>query len=299
MASDEDIRAAYRDVFGQEITDDWLATQRPVPLDRAGFTQAYQGWEDADIRAAYRDVFGEEITDDWLATQRPSNLGRTGFTQAYQGWEDAQNKNQYSIREFTTGAGGDAGYNTEYALVDPKGNRVADVRASQDDSGNVLGYYLDNSSGSGESDSMGTQTPIDLDAINARAAKGTVPFGTGMGPALGYAYGMKNSSGDIFRKFDAKGNLTEFLDEHGKFQPASSFQPTGMQFNASTGNFETTYKSPNSPRENITESSAATVNRYSPTSGGWLGAGGWGNIARLVVAGLTANPALMASMRKL
>jgi hypothetical protein len=291
MASDDDIRAAYRDVFGLEITDDWLATQRPVPLDRAGFTQAYQGWEDADIRAAYRDVFGQEITDDWLATQRPSNLGRAGFTQAYQGWEDAQNKNQYSIREFTTGAGGDAGYNTEYALVDPKGNRVAGVAANKDDYGNIIDYFID-SGGEGYSNIV----PVNLDAINARAAKGTVPFGTGMGPALGYAYGMKNSSGDIFRKFDAKGNLTEFLDEHGKFQPASSFQPTGMQFNASTGNFETTYKSPNSPRENITESSAATVNRYSPTSGGWLGAGGWGNIARLVVAGLTANPALMASI---
>ena len=87
-ASDADIRNVYRDVFGQEVTDEWLATQRATGLDKDTLANAYQGWEDADIRAAYRDVFGQEVTDEWLATQRASNLGKEGFTKAYQGWED-------------------------------------------------------------------------------------------------------------------------------------------------------------------------------------------------------------------
>jgi hypothetical protein len=93
-ASDEDIRNVYRDVFGQEVTDEWLATQRATGLDKDTLANAYQGWEDADIRAAYKDVFGQEVTDEWLATQRASNLGKEGFTKAYQGWEDDAAKKQ-------------------------------------------------------------------------------------------------------------------------------------------------------------------------------------------------------------
>lgn len=197
----------------------------------------------------------------------------------------------YSIQGYTTGAAGDAGTNTEYFLADPDGNGVFGVRASTDDYGGISGYYIDNSSGGGESDSMGSQTYIDLDAINARAEKGNVPFGTGMGPALGYEYGMKNSSGDIFRKFDAKGNLTEYLDDDLKWQKASDFKPVGLQFNAMTGNLETKYTSPNSKRANITESNAMSVNRYHHDQGGWLGEGGWKNMGMLALTALSAGAA--------
>lgn len=205
--------------------------------------------------------------------------------------EPSQPASPYRIEGYTTGAAGDAGTNTVYSLVDPDGNGVFGVRASTDDYGGISGYYIDNSSGGGESDSMGSQTYIDLDAINARAEKGNVPFGTGMGPALGYEYGMKNSSGDIFRKFDAKGNLTEYLDDDLKWQKASDFKPVGLQFNSMTGNLETKYTSPNSKRANITESNAMSVNRYHHDQGGWLGEGGWSRMAGLVAAGLSAGVA--------
>lgn len=186
----------------------------------------------------------------------------------------------YSIEEEYTDAG------PRYTLVDPQGNQIADVKAEKDDGGGIIGYgILHSGSGDSGSDSV---VPIDLGAISARAEKGVVPFGTGMGPALGYEYGMKNSSGNIFRKFDAQGNLTEFLDEHEQWQPASTFQPAGLEFNSLTGNFETTYTSPNSKRVNIRESTANTVNRYAPTSGGWID---WGRMAGLVAAGLSAGVA--------
>jgi hypothetical protein len=287
------IADVYEDVLGRAPDAEGLKYWVESGQDLDTIASNIQLNEDAYIKDAYRDVFGQEITDDWLATQRPTNLDQAGFTQAYQGWEDAATKaaqpaGKYTIQEFTTGAGGDAGYNTEYALVDEKGNRVADVAAYKDDYGNIIDYFID-SGGEGYSNIV----PVDPNAINARVQKGTVPFGTGMGPALGYAYGMQNSSGNIFRKFDAQGNLTEFLDEHEKWQPASTFQPTGMQFNALTGNFETTYKSPNSPREHLTESSASTVNRFAPTTGGFVD---WGRIAGLVAVALTANPAWMVSL---
>lgn len=203
----------------------------------------------------------------------------------------------YRVEEILTGGGGDAGYNYEYALVDPSGNRIASVTPSKDDGGNITGYYLDNSSGGGEGGGMASYTPLDLNAINARAAAGEVPFGKGMGQALGYAYTTANSEGNPFRKFDAQGNLTEFLDKDGKWQPASSFKPTGLQFNAATGNLETAYRSPDSPRLNITESTANSVNPYSEDQSGWLGEGGWGNIAKLGLTALSAGfaaPAMAA-----
>ena len=175
----------------------------------------------------------------------------------------------------------------QYALVDEKGNAVADLKASVNDNGDILGFgILTGGSGASGSDDF---VPINLDAINARAEQGVVPFGTGMGPALGYEYGMENSEGDIFRKFDAQGNLTEFLDKDGKFQPASMFKPAGLEFNASLGNFETVYKSPDSPRLNLRESNATSVNPYHEDQGGFLGEGGWGNIAKLALTGLTAG----------
>jgi hypothetical protein len=188
--------------------------------------------------------------------------------------------NGYRIKEFITGSGGDAGYNTEYALVDQDDNVLTYVNPIKDDSGQPSGEFQ-----IGE----GSYTSIDPEAINERAKKGYVPFGTAMGPALGYEYGMKNSEGNIFRKFDAQGNLTEFLDQHGVFQPASSFQPVGLEFNASTGNLETAYRSPDSPRENIRESTAYSVNPFHEDQGGWLGEGGWKRMGMLALSGLSAG----------
>lgn len=203
----------------------------------------------------------------------------------------------YRIEEIYSGGGGDAGYNVEYALVDPKGNRIAAVMPTYDDYGNISGYAADISTSGGEAGGSSSFVPIDLAAINARAAQGEKAFGTGMGPALGYEYAMKNAYGDEFRRFDAEGNLKEFLDKDGKWQAASTFKPTGLVFNPTTGNLETAYRSPNSPRENITESTATTVNPYKEDQGGFLGEGGWQNLAKLALTGLSAGfaaPAMAA-----
>lgn len=203
----------------------------------------------------------------------------------------------YRIQEIYTGGGGDAGYNVQYLLVDPQGNGITNVIPTYDDYGGITGYAVDTSTNGGEGGGSSSFTPIDLDAINARAKQGEKPFGQGMGPALGYEYAMKNSYGDDFRKFDAQGNLTEFLDKDGNWQPASSFKPTGLIFNPMTGNLETAYKSPNSPRANITESTAYSINPYKEDQGGFLGEGGWQNLAKLALTGVSAgfaSPALLA-----
>ena len=195
----------------------------------------------------------------------------------------------YSIQEEYTEWG------PRYILVDPQGNQIYDVKASKDDYGGIHGYYVDNSGGGGEGDGFTSHTPIDLDAINARAAKGNIPFGAGMGPALGYTYGMKNSSGNLYRKFDAQGNLTEYLDENEQWQPASDLKPTGLIFNASTGNLENTYGGEKFPNSNLNESNASSINRYAPRKGGWLGEGGWKNLGMLALTALSAGVAGAAS----
>lgn len=201
----------------------------------------------------------------------------------------------YRIEEIYSGSGGDAGYNVEYVLVDPKGNRLTSVNPATDDYGNTTGYHIDPSTSYGESDVRTSYVPIDIAAINARAEQGEKPFGQGMGPALGYAYAMQNAQGDEYRRFDPSGNLTEFLDKDGKWQPASSFKPTGLVFNAATGNLETEYRSPDSPRLNIRESTANTVNPYKEDQGGFLGEGGWMNLAKLALTGVTAGLAAPAT----
>lgn len=119
----------------------------------------------------------------------------------------------------------------------------------------------------------------------------SVPFGTGMGPALGYAYETQNSEGNPFRRFDAQGNLTEFVDRHGKWQPVSVFKPAGIDFNPMTGQIEAQYKSPDST---VVRFGGFEPNKYREDQGGVLGEGGWANIGKLVLAGVSAGLAAPA-----
>lgn len=115
---------------------------------------------------------------------------------------------------------------------------------------------------------------------------GSVAFGIGMGPALGYAYETQNSEGNPFRRFDAQGNLTDFVDQHGQWQPASLFKPVGYQYNEETGQYTTQYKMPYS---DIIRSGDIQPNKFHEDQGGFLGEGGWSRIGGLVAAGLTAG----------
>lgn len=119
----------------------------------------------------------------------------------------------------------------------------------------------------------------------------SVPFGTAMGPALGYSYETQNSEGNPFRRFDAQGNLTEFVDRHGKWQPVSVFKPAGIDFNPMTGQIEAQYKSPDST---VVRFGGFEPNKYREDQGGVLGEGGWGNIGKLVLAGVSAGLAAPA-----
>lgn len=157
------------------------------------------------------------------------------------------------------------------------------------------GTFYARVAGAGESGSD-TYSPeftiADLERQANTAAN--VPYGTAMGPALGYAYETQNSEGNPFRRFDAQGNLTEFVDRHGKWQPASTFKPAGIEFNPMTGKIEAQYKSPDS---NVVRFGDFQPNRFREDQGGVLGEGGWGNLGKLVLAGLSAGfaaPAMAA-----
>lgn len=166
-------------------------------------------------------------------------------------------------------------------IVDEKGNViVGDFKPREDGS-----YVKTVSSG----DSTGYIDLPDLNELNRQyEAKKNQQFGAGLGPALGYEYATKNENGDIFRKFDAQGNLTEYMDRHGNWQSVNEFKPTGVAFDENTSQLVTTYEKPGVQRS-YTEKDAQTINRWGIQRGGFLGENGWKNLAGLVATGLTAG----------
>jgi hypothetical protein len=124
------------------------------------------------------------------------------------------------------------------------------------------------------------------------AQYGNLRFGTGFGQALGYDYGIKNSYGDIYQKYDAQGNLTEYLDKNGKWVDTSVIKPTGFQGFDENGNPVTGYKHPDFDQEfNNSNKYAPLMSPFREDQGGFLGEGGWSRVAGLVAAGLTAGVA--------
>ncbi len=157
---------------------------------------------------------------------------------------------------------------------------------------NEQGEYLASIAGSSSGDqeiASSTGATIDTKALQQQeAAAKSRPFGTGEGQALGYDYGIKNFYGDIYKKYDAQGNLTEFLDKDGKFQKASDVKPVGTKFNAETGQLDTVYSY--GGREDIVGNTYVPgMSPFKEDQGGFLGEGGWSRMAGLVAAGLSAG----------
>jgi len=193
---------------------------------------------------------------------------------------------EYRIEERRTGSGGDSGYGIEYVLVTPNG----EIPVVQDESGQFFANIIGSSGGdSGGLNYMGAA--IDIPSIlQQQSAAASKPYGTGEGQALGYAYGIKNSNGDIYKKYDENGNLTEFLDKDGKFQKASDVKPNGFVYNPVTGQLDTVYEY-GGRKDIIGNSYVPGMSPYHEDQGGWLGEGGWKNMGMLALTALSAGAA--------
>lgn len=188
-------------------------------------------------------------------------------------------------------AGDEYGTGGGAVLVTPSGT----TPVVENEQGEYLASIAGSSSGDNEIASS-TGATIDTKALQQQEADAkSRPFGTGEGQALGYAYGIKNVNGDVYKKYDAQGNLTEFLNKDGQFVKASDVKPIGTQFNAETGQLDTVYEY--GGRQDIVGNSYVPgMSPYKEDQGGFLGEGGWGNIAGLVAVALTANPALFGAI---
>jgi hypothetical protein len=196
----------------------------------------------------------------------------------------------YYIGTQTTGGGGDAGTNTESVFVTPEGN----YSVVQDESGQYVANII-GSSGGESGGSNYTGAVIDIPAlIDQQESANKRAFGTGFGQNVGYEYGLKNSEGNLFQKYDAQGNLIEYLDRDGVWQKASDVKPIGTKFNPLTGELDTVYSySSANYGENpyITGQYVPGMSKFHEDQGGFLGEGGWSRMAGLVAAGLTAGVA--------
>jgi len=117
-----------------------------------------------------------------------------------------------------------------------------------------------------------------------------IPFGVGMGQALGYSYELLNADGEPYQRYDAQGNLIEFVDRlTGKWANVSDVKPVGSTFDQMANKYITEYEyggrkyTPYEGSGGLAK--AAFMDPYSKDTGGFLGEGGWAKMATLVAAG--------------
>ena len=133
-------------------------------------------------------------------------------------------------------------------------------------------------------------SPGNVEEIRQANLVKDVPFGVGLGQAIGRPYELLNADGEPYRRFDAKGNLTEFVDRlTGKWAKASDVKPVGSAFDDIANKFITEYEyngrkyTPNEGLGGVAKS--AFMDPYSKDTGGFLGEGGAAKLATLVAAG--------------
>jgi hypothetical protein len=79
-------------------------------------------------------------------------------------------------------------------------------------------------------------SPGNLESIRQANLVKDIPFGLGVGKALGYAYEVQNKDGEAFQRYDAQGNLTQFRDRHhDKWINSSDVKPIGAVYNDEEG----------------------------------------------------------------
>ena len=291
----------YWDYQGGDAGSTWVSTPAADPITQPA--PAPLAPPPAPVPSAYTPFdtnaygSGSNQADEYahaaeLANWHMSRGDPNGYAQQFidQANEMKEHLSQpFRIDTRTSGSYGDDGNgpSTETFLVTPDGSQSV----VQDENGG----YVAQISGSYGGDGGGFNTTgagIDIPSLLAQQETAqTKPYGTGMGPAAGYAYEMNNSEGNVFRKFDAQGNLTEYLDQAGVFQPASAVKPVGTRFNAETGQLDTVYSFGPRQGDIVGNEWVPGMSVYHEDQGGWLGEGGWSRMAGLVAAGLTAGVA--------
>lgn len=219
--------------------------------------------------------------------------GRPDLAQPYIEQANALKKeldSPYRIDTISSGGGGDSGSGTtESFLVDKSGSIISAV-TPQDG-----GKYAVVSPGTGDSGAAtsGNAFTID-DLIKESTAAAKIPFGAGRGQAVGYAYELKNAEGDPYQRYDANGNLTEFVNRlTGEWTKSSDVKPIGTVFDPEQGKFVTQYQYGDNKFTSTVGSGGSTfapiMDPYKKDTGGFMGEGGWAKAGALVAAGLTAG----------
>jgi len=252
-------------------------TYTPFNLDQYGYT--------TDTETQY---YNAAKLANWQMEQ-----GRPDLAQPY--IEEANALKQkldspFRIDTITGGGGGDAGSgSTETYLVDKSGSIISAV-APQDG-----GKYSVNFEGAGDSGTSSSSPVFTLDDLLKQAvSEKNTPFGLGRGQAVGYAYELKNEDGEPYQRYDANGNLTEFVNRlTGEWTKASDVKPIGSVFDPNQGKFVTEYKYGDNKFISTLGSGGSTfapiMDPYSKDTGGFMGEGGWAKAGALVAAGLTAG----------
>ncbi len=196
----------------------------------------------------------------------------------------------FRIDTITGGGGGDAGSgSTETYLVDKSGSIISAVAPQEG------GKYSVNFEGAGDSGTSSSSPVFTLDDLLKQAvSEKNTPFGLGRGQAVGYAYELKNEDGEPYQRYDANGNLTEFVNRlTGEWTKASDVKPIGSVFDPNQGKFVTEYKYGDNKFISTVGSGGSTfapiMDPYSKDTGGFMGEGGWAKAGALVAAGLTAG----------
>lgn len=205
-----------------------------------------------------------------------SSVNKTGYNQygAIGGGGDVGASN---LGNFTTGQPNGTPQISDMAFIEGRDYPVG---------GNAANNYL---GGRAAMPNAGYNYPAG--SLNANiAGLSKLPFGAGMGQATGKPYELKNADGEPYRRFDAKGNLTEFVDRlTGKWAKASDVKPVGTAFDPLAGTLVTQYEyggnkfAPTEGSGGLAK--AAFMDPYSKDTGGFLGEGGAAKLATLVAAG--------------
>jgi len=194
----------------------------------------------------------------------------------------------YRIDTITSGGGGDAGSSVpETVLVDRSGNIVSSV-TPQDG-----GKFAVVAPGTGDSGSFTTGGEFTLDDI-IKQSQTTTAFGAGVGQAVGRPYELKNEEGEPYQRYDANGNLTEFVNRlTGEWTKASDVKPIGTVFDPTQGKMVTQYQYGDNKFISTPGSGGSTfapiMDPYSKDTGGFMGEGGWAKIGALIATGLSAG----------
>ena len=196
----------------------------------------------------------------------------------------------YRIDTISSGGGGDAGQGSvETMIVGKDGNTIRNLQVGEDGTFNSV-LSMGGDSGS---DYGGGSFKLE-DIIKQSESEKNIAFGTGRGQAVGYAYELKNEDGEPYQRYDANGNLTEFLNRiTGEWTKASDVKPIGTVFDPVQGKMVTQYQYGDNKFTSELGSAGSTyapmMDPYSKDTGGFMGEGGWAKAGALVAAGLTAG----------